>query len=171
MSTDHETTTNAAKSTWCKRWGRRALFAGGLATVLVSAAAIAHPGHGGFGGGRDLESSQEWAELATRQMLRKIDATPEQQSKINAIVLAAVKDIYPLREQAHAMRRDAMKLMAAPTVDRAAAERLRMQQNTLHEQISKRMMLAMLDAAEVLTPQQRETLAKTMAERHHHGPM
>jgi Spy/CpxP family protein refolding chaperone len=168
MSKDQETTTIAAESTRFKRWGRGALVAGGLAVLLASAGAMANPGHGGFGGGRDLQSSQEWAELAARQMLRKVDATPEQQNKIDAIVVAAVKDVHPLREQARAARRDAMKLLSAPTIDRNAAEQLRAQQITLHEKISKRMMQAMLDAAEVLTPQQREKLAKTMAERHHH---
>lgn len=167
MSKDPEITTITKEATWCRRWGRRALFAGGLAALFASATAMAHPGFGGFGGGRDLQSSQEWAELAARQMLRKVDATSEQQAKIGAIVAAAVKDIQPLREQARAARGDAMKLMGAPTVDWAAAEQLRLGQIALHEQISKRMMQAMLDAAEVLTPQQREKLAKVMAERHH----
>lgn len=170
MSKDQESTTSVAKSIWCRRWGRRALFAGGMAALLTGAA-MAHPGHGGFGGGHDLQSSQEWAELAARQMLRKIDATPEQQAKIDAIIVAAVKDIHPLREQTRAARGDAMKLLGAPTVDRGAAEQLRAQQIALHEKISRRMMQAMLDAAEVLTPPQREKLAKTMAERHRHGPM
>ena len=171
MSKDRETTTIAEKSTWCRRWGRRALVAGGLAALLASASAMANPGPGGFGHGHDLQSSQERMELRTRQMLRKVDATPEQQAKIGAIVATAVKDIHPLREQARAARRDAMKLMGAPAIDRNAAEQLRVQQIALHEQISKRMMQAMLDAAEVLTPQQREKLAKTMAERHHNRPI
>ena len=49
-----------------------------------------------------------------------------------------------------------MTLFAQPTVDAAALEALRQKQMAMHDAASKRMMQAMLDVAQVLTPEQRK---------------
>ena len=153
--------------------GRRGLFAGGLALALAGAAPITAHAHGpmGMGGAPDLESAQEAAALRAKQMLRRVDATAEQQTKVKAIIEAAVRDTYPLREKRREAHTQLMKLMAAPSIDRAAVERLRAEQVDLHARASQRMMTAMIEAAEVLTPAQREKLAKDMGERHGRGAL
>jgi Spy/CpxP family protein refolding chaperone len=146
------------------RWARRTLLGGGVALALAAPTAwIAQSQI--RRGGADLESAQEWAAVFVRQSLRKLDATPDQHAKVQAIVERALGDLYPLRDQHRASRDAALKLLAADTVDRAGAEALRARQIALYDQASKRMMQAVLDVAEVLTPAQRDALAKEIAER------
>ncbi|MFN0044059.1 MAG: Spy/CpxP family protein refolding chaperone [Alphaproteobacteria bacterium] len=158
------------------RWRhvRRGVFGGAMAFALAgipASVAFAQPHFGHWGGAHDIESAQEMAALRVKHMLKRVDATPEQLTKIKAITEAAVKDTFPLREQRAAARADAHKLLAAPAIDRAAVEAVRARQVALHDQASKRMMQALFDAAEVLTPAQREKLAKNMAERGGRGHM
>lgn len=156
------------------RWTRRALFGGALVVALAGAGAwIGHAQHRPHGwhhaghsmGAMDAESAVEWAQLAARQALRRIDASSEQQARIETIVAAAVKDLVPLRDEARMAREEAIKLVAAPVVDRSAIERLRAGQIAVHEQASKRIATAVGDIAEVLTPTQREELTRMMVER------
>ena len=153
------------------RWTRRVLFGSGIAVALASAGAYfahAQSRHHGWGGHHaaafDPQSAAEWAQLMTRQMLRRIDATPEQQERIQAIVGIALKDMLPMREQGRMARQEGIQLLAAPTIDREALERLRAGQIALHEQASKHMTKAVLDIAETLTPAQRDKLALAIAE-------
>ena len=55
-------------------------------------------------------------------------------------------------------------LLAQPTVDAAAAEKLRQQMLAQHDQVSQRMLTAMLDISRVLTAEQRVALAARMKE-------
>ena len=86
----------------------------------------------------------------------ELDATPEQQEKLRAIAKAAVKDLLPMREKAKAARARAAELLTQPKVDRAAIEAFRAEQMALAEAASKRFAQAVTDAAEVLTPEQRQ---------------
>jgi len=71
----------------------------------------------------------------------------------------------PLRGQMRAARREALALLSAETIDRAAIEHLRAEQLQLAEAGSKRLVVALADAAEVLTQEQRVALAERMAHR------
>lgn len=164
--------THAPKRRW--RWARRALLGGAVVALLAGMGAwfghAQHPPrhwhHAGFhAGSLDAEDAVEWAQFATQRMLRRIDATPEQKTRIDAIVAAAVKDLLPMREQGRRAREDALRLVAAPQVDRDAIETMRAAQIDLHDRASRRLAAAIGDIAEVLTPAQREALAKAMLER------
>jgi Spy/CpxP family protein refolding chaperone len=58
----------------------------------------------------------------------EVNATPEQTAKLTQIAKAAGKDLRPLREKARDARKRGMELLGAPTIDRAAIERLRAEQ-------------------------------------------
>ena len=71
-------------------------------------------------------------------------------------------DLLPVREKAHAARKQAIELLAADSIDRGAIEALRAEHIVLAEQASKRFAQALADVAEVLTPAQRKQIAERM---------
>ena len=120
--------------------------------------------HGGFFGG-PLSPAQidDRIDRMTKHMAIELDATADQQVKVANIAKAAVADLRPLHEKAHAARAQAVTLLTAPTIDRSAIERLRAEQIGLAETASKRIAQALADAADVLSPEQRRKLADWMA--------
>jgi protein CpxP len=110
-------------------------------------------GHGGMMSGRMLD-----------RMLKDVKATDAQRAQIQKIADSARTDITKLHEGGRALHEQSMALMTQPTVDAAAAEKLRQQMLAQHDQVSKRMLSAMLDISKVLTPEQRATLATRMKE-------
>jgi Spy/CpxP family protein refolding chaperone len=106
------------------------------------------------------------------RLLDLVKATPEQRSKIESIWQAARADLAQLHEQGQALHQRSMDLFLQPSIDAQAAEALRQQMLTQHDAASKRMLQAMIDSANVLTPEQRKTLAdktrqrREMMERH-----
>lgn len=150
------------------------IIAGGLAAVLAGgvgmgiASDVGHGmrmgGHGphhvmkaGFGG-RFMERGME-------RVLDEIDATPEQQAQIWKIVDDARAELTPVGREMRAARGEVLELLTAPTVDRAAAETLRAERFAAMDAASRRMTAALLDAAEVLTPEQRAKIAEHVKER------
>jgi periplasmic protein CpxP/Spy len=114
--------------------------------------------HGGMHGGMMLGGR------GLERMLKEVTATDAQRSQIQKIADSARTDIQKLHEGGSKVHEQAMALLTQPTVDAAAAEKLRQQMLTQHDQVSKRMLTAMLDISNVLTPEQRATLATRMKE-------
>lgn len=110
----------------------------------------------------DPAAVDQHLDRALRHLYVEIDATEEQKQRLEPIVKQAVKDLLPVREKAHAARKQAVELLAADHIDRGAIESLRAEQLQLAEQASKRFTQALADAAEVLTPAQRKQLAERM---------
>ena len=156
----------------CRGRGRAAFFVilvallGGIAGSLVTKAFGQAPWHPGafMGGPIDPAQIDQHIDRMTRHFAVEVDATVEQQARLAVIAKAAAKDLLPLREQAQRARQDGLDLLAAPTVDRAGIERLRGLQIQLAETASKRVAQAIADAADVLTPEQRKTLAERIAQ-------
>jgi periplasmic protein CpxP/Spy len=98
------------------------------------------------------------ADRMVRHLSIEIDATAEQQDKLRAIVRDAVKDLLPMREKLMAARATARELLTQQTIDRAAIEKFRADQIAFHDAASKRLVQAVADAAEVLTPEQRRKI-------------
>ncbi|HTN48279.1 MAG TPA: periplasmic heavy metal sensor [Burkholderiaceae bacterium] len=87
--------------------------------------------------------------------LAVVDLTAEQRARISAVVQSLVKDLYGTREKMMKLRQESMELLGAATIDRARLEQLRVQQLQLADSSSKRLLTAVMDGAEVLTPAQR----------------
>lgn len=144
-----------------------------LAGTVAQRNAFALPGgHGGpMGFGRGMHGSMDPAtrgkkiDAMVAWSLADIDASPQQREKIATILKGAANDLAPLREQHRAARKQSLALIAAPTIDRAQLEKIRLEQVQLAETSSRRMFQAMLDSAEVLNPEQRAKLAERWQRR------
>lgn len=154
-----------------RRFFRRAGIAtlvGGLVAGL-GATAWASSGHGHRRHGEGM--TPERAEYMVKHLAVDVKATPEQTARLTEIAKTAAAELAPMREKAKAARKQAIGLLASPTVDRAALERLRAEQIEAMDAASRRLSKAIADAAEVLTPEQRKQLAARFGDRPHrmHG--
>lgn len=145
-------------------------------TAAMSGAAWHAYAHGGpgfgrgfFGGGMHGTPTDEQIERRLRHIYAEVNATPEQQQRIAPIVKQAAAELAPLRQQLKGTREQAIALMSAEQVDRAAIEQLRASRLQAADALSRRMTQAMADIAEVLTPTQRKQLAERMQKRHGGG--
>ncbi|TMK18063.1 MAG: periplasmic heavy metal sensor [Alphaproteobacteria bacterium] len=118
---------------------------------------------GVFGGPLSPAQIDDRIDRMSKHLAIELDATSDQQVKVANIAKAAVADLRPLREKAHAARAQAITLLTAPTIDRSAIERLRAEQIGLAETASKRIAQALADAADVLSPEQRRKVADWIA--------
>lgn len=96
------------------------------------------------------------------RLLKDVGASDAQQKQIRDIFDAARQDLKAQHEQGRQWHDQMAALLSAPKVDAAAVEQLRQQMNAQHEAASKRMTQAMVDAANVLTAEQRAKLGELM---------
>lgn len=154
----------------------RTLLAGALlawATVFSSMTLAqpmgAHTGTHGGGHGHEgrgpMSGGPGGVQMLSERALDRVNATPEQRAQIRQIMQTARNDLKAQREAGRGLREESLKLFAQPAVDARAAETLRQQMSAQHDQASKRMLQAMLDASRVLTPEQRKQLADGMKQR------
>lgn len=104
--------------------------------------------------------------MMSGRLLQAIGASADQQAQVKAIMQAARDDIRKNHEAAGDLRAQMTAVFTAPVVDARAAEAVRAKMATVREADSKRMLQAMVDAAAVLTPEQRQQLADKMGKRH-----
>jgi protein CpxP len=176
MNTD--TKTAAAPAARSRRWIIAGLAAATLGVAGTSLAwhnrADAHGMGRGFGFGAgpvDPAAMGKRIDAMVQWMLADIDATDDQRARIATIVKAAANDLAAMRGKHLAARRKTIELLAAPTIDRAQIEAVRVEQMQLADNATRRMTQALEDAAEVLTPDQRAKLATKWEQRrgHRHG--
>jgi protein CpxP len=157
------------KPTSTKRW-----ILGGIAATLLALTAVAgtsyateggmHHGHGRMHS--DPAAMDKHLEAMVDRILA--NGTAEQRAKVSAIAKAAVADLRPLRTQLHEGHAKAIKLLSAPTVDRVLLESVRLDQMRIVDTGSKRILQAVIDSADVLTPEQRTKLAEHLNKRFKH---
>jgi protein CpxP len=145
----------------------------------LAAASTAAAGLGGLGlnaladgrghgrGPIDPARAEEHLDRMLKHMYVDIDATDAQKQKIDPIAKQAAKDLRPLREKAREARLKSVELLAAEKIDRGAIEKARAEGIRATDASSKRFTQALTDIAEVLTPEQRKTLAARMQRRGH----
>jgi periplasmic protein CpxP/Spy len=160
---------------WMSRraWlGASALAALGLGAAGVATATPGWLGHArhGFGHfGRGPHGSHAFSEEDVRFFvswtLRDVDASDEQVARVTEILTVAAADLRTLHE-AHRARREPFT-QALVAADRAALERLRGEELGAAESASQRIVTALADAADVLTPEQRQRLAEAHAATAH----
>jgi periplasmic protein CpxP/Spy len=122
------------------------------------AQAMGPHGHGGEGGHRvGLQMGE--------RMLDGVNATAEQKAQIRKIMEAARQDMQAGLQGAQQLRQRSIEALAQPNIDGNALEALRAQMVAQHDQASRRMTQAMLEAARVLTPEQRKQLAERLGKR------
>jgi protein CpxP len=103
--------------------------------------------------------------------LDSVGASAEQEAKVHDIIAAKFTEIAPNPEEHAAMRKQALDLLAAPTIDRAAVEKLRQDVVARFDAKSKLFAAELLEIADQLTPPQRAQLTTEIAEMAQHGPM
>lgn len=156
---------DAARETPRRRWLKRGalgLLGAGIAGGL-GFRAFAHRGYGR--GPLDPAEVDARLERMLKHLYVEIDATEAQKQRLAPIVKQAAQELLPLRDKIRAARRQAIELLTADSIDRAAIERLRSEQLQLAEQGSKRLVQAIADAAEVLTSEQRQLIAERVQHR------
>ena len=98
-------------------------------------------------------------------MLEVVDATDAQRAQIKQIMQAARAELNGRTAADRKVQEQTLALYAAPNIDAVAIETLRQQAQAQHEAASKRMSQAMIEAARVLTPEQRAKFAEKMKKR------
>ena len=162
------------------RGNRRRFFAGLLTGGVVGgllAGAVSAWSHGEGPGGwhgrwcrahaMNPAAERDRVEFAADWVLNRVQATDAQREQVKGVLAQALQELGPLRDQ-HRQHRDAFAAaLAEPTVDRTALEELRRAELQLAEQASTRIVTALADIADALTPEQRAELLK-LAEQFRH---
>ena len=133
----------------------------GLAGVVMQTAQAAPGGHGVMAqmGGR---ATGQDGPAHMGRLLDRVGASAEQKAQIKSLMETARSDLKPLRAQMKTLRERSTVLFTQPAVDANAVEALRLQLQGLHNQVSKRMVQAMVESSRVLTPDQRANMAELM---------
>jgi periplasmic protein CpxP/Spy len=148
--------------------GRRWLVVTGLGLVLVGAAGLAlaggathlgllgHCGHAGL--------MRDFIAFRIDRALDKVNATPEQKTKIRAILENAHAQHDARVAECQKLHDQVVTALTADTVDRASLEQTRKEAMTFLDQGSTQLVDAVANAAGVLTPEQRRQLAELAKE-------
>ncbi len=112
------------------------------------------------------EAARARFEMATDFLLWKVDATNDQCEKVKAVTKDAMDDLTGLAKRHHDDRETLLNELAKPSVNRAALEGLRKTEMGLADEASQRLLTAIADVADVLTPDQRAQLVELAHEFH-----
>jgi Spy/CpxP family protein refolding chaperone len=173
METQDNTTPNAAPEPAAPTPGwRKWVIIGGLTAAIAGGAGIAGAFSGDFGPGAHFMRAH-WGGPGFMGpgiggIMDEIDATDEQSDKLWKIMDGVRAEVRPVMRDFRNTREDLTKLLGASSVDRAAVEKLRSERIAEIDQVSQKMTAALVEAAEVLTPEQRAKLVEHLEERRSH---
>jgi Spy/CpxP family protein refolding chaperone len=173
MSDSMMVTSTASGRTLGIKWLVAGVVLAMSATVAVSA--WAQPGghhrhrHGGGMAGPSLfMGSPERIGHGVDRLLKGLNASDAQRTQIKQIAQQAAADLKTQRTAGRGLHEKSLQIFTAPTVDAAAAESVRQQMLAQHDTVSHRVLQAMLDISNVLTPEQRATLGEQIKQRQQH---
>jgi Spy/CpxP family protein refolding chaperone len=152
-----------------RRWGLAGLIVlVGAVTVATGGASLAGAVQGHHMGGHAAMDPAE-ADRHISAMIDNLlpDGTPEQKARLATIIRSAHADIAPFHAQLRQAHQRAHMLLMQPRVDRAALESLRAEEIRQLDATSRRLVGAIADAADLLTPEQRGRLFQLMQGRMH----
>ena len=156
--------------TWPRAFAFAGVLAGGIALGAIGAGGLAVAAgmdHFGWKHGVHLAFVQG----AVARALDSVGASAAQEAKVHDIIAAKFDAIAPDPTKHEAMRKQALDLLAAPTIDRDAVEKLRAEAVASFDAKSRLVVGGVLEIADQLTPTQRTALAARIGEMAQHGPM
>ena len=147
---------------WLAGVALAAAFVAGGVTLPSLAASAQESAHGAMMGAAG--HGEMMAHVA--RMLDAVGASADQKARIAEILHTGLKPMMEAHARLHDTHAALHALLAAPTIDRDALERLRAGEIAQIDQASKSMVQALADAAEVLRPDQRAKLVAMAGEGH-----
>lgn len=120
-------------------------------------------GHGGFSNLSDSEIKSKITRFVRHAGI-EIDATPEQEAQIVALLTPVALNMKSKRGEMRATGEELHALLSAPTIDRAAVEQLRAEKLAEADEISKEWVDTIVDVAMVLTAEQRQLVDERIEE-------
>jgi Spy/CpxP family protein refolding chaperone len=142
-------------------------LAAGAAGASLAGGVAALPGHHGHAGHMAIDPAAMDAHIDKMVEQFATGASPDQKARVAAIAKAAMADLRPVHEQCRQAHARAHALLTAPVIDRAALEQLRVEQMQRFDLMSRRVLVAIEDAADLLTPEQRVQFAEHLRAHMH----
>jgi len=136
-----------------KTWIAIAAAVAALGGSAFAAGAGHEHGHGHSPWTMDAAQADKHIEMMVEHILP--DGTPAQKSRVTEIAKSCFSDVKPIHQQLQEGHEAMTKMLAQPAIDRAALENVRADHVKKMDQMSRRVLAAAMDAAEVLTPEQR----------------
>ena len=167
MTDDNDTDNTSPRTSGRRQRPRWMLMgiAGALALVIggMTWSAVAYSGKSW-----DSDKIERFVEWKIDDMLAEVDATDDQRDRVHAIATAAIADMGEFRDFKREGRQALVEALTQETVDREALETLRQNKLETADRASQRLLTALADAADVLTPVQRAELAEEWESRDWH---
>lgn len=166
---------NGATATGAKGNGRvRGWVAAGVVAVIavggigVAGAMGAGDGMSRYAMNAGFHYGGHFAGRGLGRVLDAVEATAEQEERIWTIIDGTRTELRPMMREFRDARGAVMELLGAETIDRAAVETMRAERIAAVDEASKALTSALVEAVEVLTPEQRANLVEHLQERGSH---
>lgn len=129
-----------------------------IALAFAAVATTAFAGGAGHGHGHgkwqfDPAKAEQHISMMVSHVLA--NGTPEQKARLNDIAKSCLRDIQPLQQQMSEGHAKVSKMLLEPSIDRASLDVVRSQNMQAMDQMSRRVLQAAMDAADMLTVEQR----------------
>lgn len=142
------------------------LLAAGM--FIVPRAFAGGPFHGRHGHhARSAEDVQEHMERKAEFVLDRLDASDAQRKQVDAIIAKTAPQMFALKQEAQALRKEIKESLAAPTIDKARIDKARVELDALANRATELGMDTLVAVAEVLTPEQRKKVAEHLSRFEH----
>jgi len=141
---------------------------GAVLGAVLTTSSVVYATLGGYKGHdtMTLEEIQDRAGGQIDWMLGGLDAGDEQSRQLKAMGLELISDLYPIKQQHHAYKREFISQLRSGEPDAGILEDLRRKELELADIASARILAALLKGNDILTPEQRDNLARHFR----HGP-